>query len=74
MIFLLFCGVRLLGISDYSKRLSNLFLHLKGAKDIMDRAAIYCRLSKEDFDKLNKGDDSESIQNGLCNGSRYADL
>jgi DNA invertase Pin-like site-specific DNA recombinase len=36
---------------------------LKGAKDIMDRAAIYCRLSKEDFDKLNKGDDSESIQN-----------
>lgn len=29
----------------------------------MDRAAIYCRLSKEDFDKINKGDDSESIQN-----------
>ena len=26
-------------------------------------AAIYCRLSKEDIDKLNKGDDSESIQN-----------
>ena len=29
----------------------------------MDRAAIYCRLSREDVDKLNKGDDSESIQN-----------
>lgn len=29
----------------------------------MDKAAIYCRLSKEDVDKLNKGDDSESIQN-----------
>ena len=26
-------------------------------------AAIYCRLSKEDLDKANKGDDSESIQN-----------
>ena len=26
-------------------------------------AAIYCRLSKEDLDKSNKGDDSESIQN-----------
>lgn len=25
--------------------------------------AIYCRLSKEDLDKTNKGDDSESIQN-----------
>lgn len=25
--------------------------------------AIYCRLSKEDLDKFNKGDDSESIQN-----------
>ena len=28
-----------------------------------DRAGLYCRLSKEDEDKLNKGDDSESIQN-----------
>lgn len=35
---------------------------MKGAKD-MDKAAIYCRLSREDVDKLNKGDDSESIQN-----------
>ena len=26
-------------------------------------AAIYCRLSKEDEDKKDKGDDSESIQN-----------
>lgn len=26
-------------------------------------AAIYCRLSKEDLDKSNRGDDSESIQN-----------
>ena len=25
--------------------------------------AIYCRLSKEDLDKSNRGDDSESIQN-----------
>ena len=29
----------------------------------MDKAAIYCRLSKEDVDKLSKRDDSESIQN-----------
>ncbi len=29
----------------------------------MDKAAIYCRLSKEDVDKLRKGDDSESIHN-----------
>jgi DNA invertase Pin-like site-specific DNA recombinase len=29
----------------------------------MDKAAIYCRLSKEDVDKLRKGDESESIQN-----------
>ena len=29
----------------------------------MDKTAIYCRLSKEDVDKLNIGDDSESIQN-----------
>ncbi|HKM00143.1 MAG TPA: recombinase family protein [Mobilitalea sp.] len=29
----------------------------------MKKAAIYCRLSREDVDKLNKGDDSESIQN-----------
>ncbi|BCN32165.1 recombinase family protein [Anaeromicropila herbilytica] len=29
----------------------------------MERVAIYCRLSKEDIDKLKKGDDSGSIQN-----------
>ncbi|MDF2473534.1 MAG: recombinase [Anaerocolumna sp.] len=29
----------------------------------MDKTAIYCRLSREDLDKLNEGDDSESIQN-----------
>lgn len=29
----------------------------------MDKAAIYCRLSKEDEDKFRKGDDSESILN-----------
>ncbi len=29
----------------------------------MDRAALYLRLSKEDVDKINKGDDSESIIN-----------
>lgn len=29
----------------------------------MDKVAIYCRLSKEDQDKLEKGDDSASIQN-----------
>lgn len=29
----------------------------------MDRAALYLRLSKEDADKINKGDDSESIAN-----------
>lgn len=29
----------------------------------MDKVAIYCRLSKEDQDKMNRGDDSESIQN-----------
>lgn len=28
-----------------------------------NNVAIYCRLSAEDLDKLNKGDDSESIQN-----------
>ncbi len=28
-----------------------------------NRAALYCRLSKEDVDKINKGDDSESIIN-----------
>lgn len=28
-----------------------------------DKVAIYCRLSTEDMDKMNKGDDSESIQN-----------
>lgn len=44
-----------------SKWISNLF-YRKGAND-MDKVAIYCRLSREDVDKLNKGDDSESIQN-----------
>lgn len=29
----------------------------------MDKAALYLRLSKEDVDKINKGDDSESIVN-----------
>lgn len=29
----------------------------------MNKAAIYCRLSKEDKDKIKEGDDSESIQN-----------
>lgn len=29
----------------------------------MDKAALYLRLSKEDIDKINKGDDSESIIN-----------
>jgi DNA invertase Pin-like site-specific DNA recombinase len=29
----------------------------------MDKVAIYCRLSKEDYDKLDSGDDSASIQN-----------
>lgn len=29
----------------------------------MEKAAIYCRLSKEDKDKLNQGDESASIQN-----------
>lgn len=29
----------------------------------MDKAALYLRLSKEDVDKINKGDDSESIIN-----------
>lgn len=29
----------------------------------MDRAALYCRLSKEDTDRARKGEDSESIQN-----------
>lgn len=28
-----------------------------------NKAAIYCQLSVEDMDKINKGDDSESIQN-----------
>ncbi len=28
-----------------------------------EKVAIYCRLSKEDEEKINKGDDSESIQN-----------
>jgi DNA invertase Pin-like site-specific DNA recombinase len=29
----------------------------------MDKVAIYTRLSKEDYDKISSGDDSESIQN-----------
>lgn len=29
----------------------------------LNKAAIYCRLSKEDQDKINQGDDSASIQN-----------
>lgn len=29
----------------------------------IDKAAIYCRLSKEDEDKINQGDESASIQN-----------
>ena len=29
----------------------------------MNKAAIYCRLSKEDYDKINEGDESESIVN-----------
>lgn len=29
----------------------------------MDKVAIYCRLSKEDQDKISRGDESESIQN-----------
>lgn len=32
-------------------------------KRLQDMVAIYCRLSKEDVDKLSKGDNSESIQN-----------
>lgn len=32
-------------------------------EDKMDKAALYLRLSKEDVDKINKGDDSESIVN-----------
>ncbi len=38
----------------------------------MDKAAIYCRLSKEDMDKLNKGDDSESIKNQKMLLENYA--
>lgn len=29
----------------------------------MDKTAIYCRLSKEDEDKIEYGEESESIQN-----------
>ena len=29
----------------------------------MDKAVLYLRISKEDVDKINKGDDSESIIN-----------
>lgn len=38
----------------------------------MDKAAIYCRLSKEDFDKLNEGDESESIINQRLLLTEYA--
>ena len=36
----------------------------------MAKVAIYCRLSEEDKDKLNKTDDSNSIQNQdvICRG------
>ena len=38
----------------------------------MDRVAIYCRLSEEDRDKLNKTDDSESIKNQKSMLLQYA--
>ena len=38
----------------------------------MDRVAIYCRLSEEDRDKLNKTDDSESIKNQKSMLLKYA--
>ena len=37
-----------------------------------NRAALYLRLSKEDKDKLSKGDDSASIQNQRLLLSDYA--
>lgn len=38
----------------------------------MSKAAIYCRLSEEDRDKLNKADDSESIKNQKTMLLQYA--
>ena len=38
----------------------------------MDKVAIYCRLSEEDRDKLNKTDDSESIKNQKSMLLKYA--
>lgn len=38
----------------------------------MDKVAIYCRLSEEDKDKLNKTDDSNSIQNQKSMLLQYA--
>lgn len=38
----------------------------------MDKVAIYCRLSEEDRDKLNKTDDSNSIQNQKSMLLQYA--
>jgi site-specific DNA recombinase len=37
-----------------------------------NKAALYCRLSKEDMDKINKGDDSESIINQKLLLEEYA--
>ena len=38
----------------------------------MAKVAIYCRLSEEDKDKLNKTDDSNSIQNQKSMLLQYA--
>ena len=38
----------------------------------MDKAAIYCRLSKEDDEKIREGDESESIQNQKMILTEYA--
>ena len=38
----------------------------------MSKVAIYCRLSEEDKDKLNKDDDSNSIQNQKSMLLQYA--
>lgn len=38
----------------------------------MSKVAIYCRLSEEDRDKLNKTDDSESIKNQKSMLLKYA--
>ena len=37
-----------------------------------ERAVLYLRLSKEDADKLNKGDDSRSIKNQRLLLTNYA--